>query len=185
MKYILSFFLALCVCNLSTAQSGEIIPSLGLETAIPIGDISDIASFGLGASVGAEYTLSDETSLDLQAGFISFFTSADNSSYNMFPVQAGFRYYLNDFAEGIYLKAGLGFHTQSVKNTIPAVEVLGVVVSPEQEIKFSTTDFSVAPTAGYKIGHWDLSLRYTTILSDGDSAAYIGFRGAYLFGANY
>lgn len=176
----------IAVCTLS-AQDGR--PSLGVELAVPVGDLSDATSFGFGATVGYEMPVMDQVAVIAQAGYLLFpgkdinagLVTIEGGNWGMIPVQVGGKYYLTGDQEGVYLAALLGIHHISYKIPATTTSVFGfAVTTPEQ--KFSETNFSFAPGIGYIVGeNIDLGLRYQVVTTSGSSSSYLGLRAAYMF----
>ncbi|MEM7162817.1 MAG: hypothetical protein AAF487_10315 [Bacteroidota bacterium] len=183
MRKALLFILGFGFCGLVYGQ-GELYPSFGAEIAVPVSDSSftDLSAFGLGPAAGIEITVNDQMSFDLQTGFI-FLPIKDSlqdlvKSHWMLPVQVGFRYYLDNYTEGLYFKGTAGFHVNSITTEEIVIEVPGFDPTIIPEETESDLSVSFAPVVGYRTKYWDWSLRYN-IISQENGISYIGFRAAY------
>jgi hypothetical protein len=175
----------IAVCALS-AQDGR---SIGLELAVPVGDLSEATSFGVGVTGGYEIPVMDKVAAVVQVGYLFFpgkdinagLVTIEGGNWSMIPAQVGGKYYLTGDKEGVYLAALLGIHHISYKIPATTTSVFGfAVMTPEQ--KFSETNFSFAPGIGYIVGeNIDLGLRYQVVTTSGSSSSYLGLRAAYMF----
>lgn len=110
-NYLLSFALALLVAN-SFAQKVKDKPlsiSIGVETVVPVTFFNDVNSFGLGASLLAEYRISKKFSATLNAGYVNYFgKTVDGYKYpsrRQISLLTGARYY---FIKDVYVLGELG-----------------------------------------------------------------------------
>lgn len=173
MKKMKNLLLGLFVL-FAIGASAQFKYSAGAELALPFEDGFGV---GFGVTVGAEYELEDNMGITGQVGYIMLTNDVEGVSSSIIPIQAGFKYYLEDNTSGIYLHGQAGFHTMKV-----TVEFLG------QEISASSTNLSLAFGGGYMVTeNIDLGLRYNMILGadgvDGESSSfgYVAARIAYVF----
>jgi hypothetical protein len=175
--------------------------SIGLEPALPMGDLADLGGFGFGGSLRAEFGLSDNLSLGGHVGYITFgkeetsipgfFTLS--TQYSMIPIQVDGRYYFNEMQNGFYAGLAAGLHMTMAKTEI---EIPGFLSTDETT---SDANFSYAPGIGYHLGNIDIYLRYQLISAKTEATvadafgniattestttfSYLGFRLAYVFG---
>ena len=82
----------------------------GVNLALPVGDLSDGSSFGLGAEIMPEYNISSEASFLATTGYTHFFGKDGGDGVGFIPVLVGARFYPTPsfFIGG---KAGLGIFT--------------------------------------------------------------------------
>ena len=110
----------------------------GIDLALPVGDLSDVESFGLGAEIQPEYNISDEASFVGSTGYTHFIGKDDFDGVGFIPVLVGARYYPTPsfFLGG---KLGLGIFTGSGN---------------------SETSFAYQPQIGYNANKVQLALSY-------------------------
>ena len=158
-KFVL--FLALSFCVATTAKAQMTIGP-GLELAIPIGDWSSVANFGIGATGQFQYNLNDKMAITGTTGYIHFLSDG-GLSMGMIPLQGGFKYY---FVENAYGMAQLGLH-------FTRASAFGY--------SDTSTDFSFGIGGGYEIelGNMmlDLGARFQLV----DDANYLGIRAGLVF----
>ena len=178
MKKLTKFIAALLLITAFTNNSdAQFKVSAGLELAMPLGDFSNLASFGAGISAGGEFALGDNMGLTGQVGYIYLAPADGFASAYMMPFQAGFKYYFDSNEGGLYAHAQVGMHTLSV--TTQDYEFFGVTIPG---ITSSSTDLSYGVGAGYLINEKiDIGARYNIISGNGGSSNYIGIRTAYNF----
>jgi len=170
--------LGLCLIGLSQESKAQGFTfSGGLEVALPLGDFGNLASFGVGASVGGEYALNDNMGITLNAGYIFLVPEEFFASAFMLPYQAGYKYYFDSNENGFYGHAQIGFHTVSA--TSEDISLFGTNIGG---VTVSSTDLSYAIGVGYLINEKiDLGLRYNIVATEVSSSNYIGLRTAYNF----
>lgn len=157
------------------AQQGEFKINPGLELGIPMGDFSDLSSFGFGVTAKALYNVSEDGQVEFTLGYISFPGKkiGDGIKFNtsVIPIMAGYRHNF----DGIYgeIQLGLASVNQKAKVSVPGY---GSVSGSD-----STTEFSWAIGAGYMFEDFDISLRYQAIQASGGSLGWIGLRFGYNF----
>ncbi|MDB5203347.1 MAG: hypothetical protein JWQ27_2756 [Ferruginibacter sp.] len=157
---------ALTVASFAVNAQSPVKLSLGVDGQLPIGDFSDIYSFGIGGSLQADYNVDPELALTLSAGYLNFSGKTVNNfkypSFGMVPVLAGIKYY---FAPQVYGSAQLGLSFGTDKG--------------------DGSNFTYAPGIGYKFSNnVDALLKYTGMSVKGSSNSSfntIGLRLAYTF----
>jgi hypothetical protein len=142
--------------------------SVGVEAGLPLGDLKEGSSFGIGGSAMAEYAAAENLGLTLGAGYLTFLGKTvegeKGPSLNLIPVLVGAKYY---FSPKFYGHAQLGMTFASVK-----IEGLGSA---------NTSAFTYAPTIGVlPTENIDISLKYQAY-SKGGTTSFIGLRAAYTF----
>lgn len=175
---------------LSNSSQAQVQFSGGLELGYSLEK-----NFGLmyGASLGGEYGLNDNSGITGQIGYI-LNTFDDNGfydkfSFNMLPIQFGYKYYFDSNSSGPYFHGQLGVHVMmsSVEYTYTTYDVDPVtfqLVERQEKISESDsqTNFNIAVGGGFMVSeNIDLGLRYSHILADGGDFSYIGIRAAYNF----
>ena len=160
----LFFIAAITVTSFAVQAQDEAQPiafSIGLEAALPMGNLSDIASFGIGGSAQVDYTIAPTLALTLNAGYISmsFKDEIGGGSLGYIPVLGGIKY---AFSEQLYGSAQLGatFYSKSGGGT----------------------SFTYAPGLGYRFSpNFDAMLKYTGWSQKDVEESALGLRIAYTF----
>ncbi len=135
--------------------------SIGLEGALPVGNLAEVASFGIGGSAQVDLTVAPTLAITLNAGYISmsYKNAFGGGSVGYIPVLGGIKY---AFTEQVYGSAQLGatFYSESGGGT----------------------SFTYAPGIGYKFSpNFDALLKYTGWSQKNVEAAAVGLRVAYTF----
>jgi opacity protein-like surface antigen len=142
--------------------------SVGLEAALPLGDFGKASTFGIGGTAQADYKVTDDLALNLNAGYISFLPksitvlgiTSKGKAVGYIPILGGIRYY---FSEQVFALAQLGVTIATASNT-------------------STSLFTYAPGIGYKFSdNVDAALKYTGYSKNSVNSSTIGLRLAYTF----
>jgi hypothetical protein len=162
-KFVLFIALSFCVATTANAQM-TIGP--GLELAIPIGDWSGAANFGIGATGQFQYKLNDNMAVTGTTGYIHFLTE-DGFSMGMIPLQGGFKYY---FVENAYGMAQLGLHFTRV-----GFSYGGFSDSD------TSTDFSFGIGGGYEVELGNMMLDLAGRFQFVDDGNYLGIRAGLVF----
>jgi len=142
--------------------------SVGVEAGLPIGDFKDGYKLGIGGSLKAAFPIIEKGAITANAGYMTFSGKdlgggVKLSSYNAIPVKAGFRYTL---VEALNVEPQIGYTFGSVSGA-KASDVSG---------------FTWALNAGYVINKMiDVSARYESISTKGNSTGFIGLRVGYTF----
>lgn len=122
----------------SSASAAGFHFAAGLDLALPVGDLSDVESFGIGAEIQPEYNISDEASFVGSTGYTRYIAKKDFDGVGFIPVLVGARYYPTPsfFVGG---KVGLGIFTGSGD---------------------SESSFAYQPQIGYNASKVQLALSY-------------------------
>jgi len=168
-KLILLSIVAVFSSQIVSAQKlGTTRFSFGPEIGFATGTFSNIAGFGIGASIQGEHFFQENVSGTVLFGFVDYFGASINSSTKyksslILPLRVGARYYIGD---GFHLGAqiGLGF-------------ISGVS---------SSTAFAYSPQVGYnfrtsKGKAIDATFKYDGYAVSGGSLSALGVRLAYIF----
>lgn len=144
-------------------EAGGLKFSVGLEAALPVGDLKTGYSFGIGGSVQADYKLAENFAVTLNAGYLNFIGKTvfglKIPSTGLIPILAGGKYH---FTESIYGSAQLGLTFSTEKNGGSA--------------------FTYAPGIGYNVSpNFDLLLKYQASSKNGSTSSFLGLRAAYSF----
>jgi|SRR5690554_2549998 len=146
------------------AQEGFHKINVGVDLALPVGDLSNLSSIGFGASGKAYYGLNHEMNITGSLGYLYFpyKHSELSGGVTMIPVMFGFDY---DF-DGFYIEPKLGLVFASVKMDT----IFGSVTN-------SSTEFGIGLGGGYRINNLDFGLHYNIV----NNLNYLGLRAAYSF----
>jgi hypothetical protein len=133
--------------------------SIGLETALPLGDFKLDYNFAIGGSAKVAYNFNEQMAATLQAGYVVFeaktFGGIKFPNTRLRPIKAGFRYMLPP--QGFYVEPQLGI---SIGN--------------------GTSAFTYALNVGYMYNRMiDVSIRYENFDQYSEAAGFIGLRIAY------
>lgn len=164
--------------------------SAGLDLAMPMGDMGDAYSFGVGPVLSYEKEAGSSGLAGISLAYTILFPKDDFiKSGAAIPIQAHYKFFFDDVREGMYIGAMFGYAIQTIKTeeiTVGNVTVGGV--------SDSQSGIGLAPVVGYVLNErLDLGLRYQIMLTsnsdDGSinsnsttsSSSYIGLRVAYNF----
>lgn len=131
---------------------------VGINAALPIGDLADVSSFGAGVDIQGQYSFSDNVAGTLDAGYTGLFGKDNFKMSTLIPVRAGVRISTesNFFFTG---KVGVGFFKQG------KWEAGGITIEPD-----GVTTFAYSVGAGYKLSEkMDLGLSYDAYSKNGTS----------------
>ena len=149
---------------------------IGVEGLLPVGDLHDVSSVGVGITPRLQYGVADNLALTLTSGYYNFFgkdienTNIKTKSYGMIPVKLGIKAFVS---QNVYLGAevGAGFETSS-----PG-DFDGNPVTYKKNTKLIAS-----PGIGWANQKWDLGARYENFSGQGNSYGTVGLRVAYGFG---
>ncbi len=154
----------------TTATEKEYSISGGVDMAYAIGNFNSTHSLGYGLSAQGEYLFSDNASLTLNAGFMSFATKAVYDSLPMGVVrreQPAFTFVpLVIGCRVSYENTGYYLHPQ-----------VGIVFMKSRPVSATYTLSGGIQTSK----HADFSLRYQAIINKGVIASFFALRAAYIF----
>lgn len=156
----------LSIASLFTAQA-QMSVGPGLEIAIPIGNLSNVANLGIGASGQFQYNLNDNMAVTGTLGYIHFLTDVDGVSFGMIPLQAGFKYY---FSGGLYAMGQVGLHFAR-----SSYSALGTSYSN------TSNDVSLGIGAGYELALGNMKLDLAGRFQLISDANYLGLRAGLVF----
>ena len=155
--------------------------------------LEDDFGFMYGVSLGGEFGINDKRGITGQVGYI-LNTFVDNGffdkySFNMIPLQLGYKYYFDSNTSGAYLHGQLGVHVlmSSIQYTLTFYDIDPVTFQQtpiEEKISESDsqTNLSASFGGGYIVNeNIDLGFRFNGILVDGGNFNYIAIRAAYNF----
>ena len=172
MKQLLGLLVVtVLVTSLATAQfgpeKGKMTLGPALEGALPLGDFSDIASFGVGGTARFEYGLQPKLALTGNIGYIWFSgesTELYDYSISAIPLIAGVKY---SFAPQFFVSGELGFWFTTVSGDYTGEPIPGIPgYTYDASIDDSDTNFMLAPGVGYQNGPIEAVVRFWLIDSD-------------------
>jgi hypothetical protein len=167
----------LFICSNAKAQSvatGKFRFGIGVDGLLPLGNVSDLESFGVGITPRLQYGIGNNTALTFTSGFYHFFPktiilptsplggTGYSAKYKLdiVPVKVGIKQFISsDFYLGA--EAGVGFEVEDGGG--PAKLIL-------------------SPAVGYASKHWDAGLRYEGFFGQSNNYGVLGLRIAYGFG---
>jgi Outer membrane protein beta-barrel domain len=167
-KLVLLSFAALCAVS-SFAQKKSSSDGMsyqgGLEIGMPMGDLGEATSFGIGASGKVNFPMGDKSAITGSVGYMTFLGKTvlgySVPSFNVIPVKVGFKYMLSD---AFYAEPQIGYSFTSSAGE-------------------STGALTYAGNLGYIIGeNLDISARYEAMSKNSTSLSFIGLRVGYSFG---
>jgi len=131
MKQLLGLLVVtVLVTSLATAQfgpeKGKMTLGPALEFALPLGDFSDLASFGVGGTARFEYGLQPKIALTGNIGYIWFSgesTELYDYSISAIPLIAGVKY---SFAPQFFVSGELGFWFTTVSGDYTGEPIPGI-----------------------------------------------------------
>jgi len=203
MKKVIAISLLLFLfVSISNAQVGKMSVQPDVVIALPIGDFSDFANVGFGATGTFLYRVIDQLDLTGTVGFLTFGTktpslpagtpsgsSIDASgSFRTIPVMFGARYYFVKGAVMPYGAAELGLHFtsssdiditynngfQTVKQTVPG--------SSDSNFGFGFGGGAVFQANSNLMLNGEL--KFNIISTSGNSSNYLSVQGGVLFSLN-
>ena len=173
-KFLLVGLTVLVATNLfaqksdSKKEADKASVSVGVEVGLPIGDLKQTSSIGIGGSVKAAIPVFDGGAFTLSAGYMTFSgktvdilgQSFKFGSLGMIPIKAGLRFVIS---EGFYGEPQLGYTLYSGSGNSGA--------------------FTYAANLGFMVNNSvDISARYEAASKNSSTISFIGARIAYSFG---
>jgi len=164
-KALLLFAAGLFFVGVSNAQYERPIGSefsVGITGALPVGDFSDVSSFGLGADLKYAYNFNESIAATVSAGYNNFFVKDElknlgaDKNVGIVPLKAGVRFSMG----GLYAEPQLGVAIGTNEGSESALTYAGQVgVMATQNL--------------------DLSLRYEGWSKNDVKSGFVGLRVAY------
>ncbi len=142
----------------------------GVRASLPIGDMSDGYSFGIGAELQGEYGISDMISAVGTTGYTSFFGkkfdipgvgSVKNDALGYIPILVGARVYPST---NFFIGAQVGY---------------GILTGSGSE-----GAFNYQPQVGYNAETFQVALNYNGLSKSGSTLSHLGLTAIYKFGGN-
>jgi len=159
----------------SFAQKGNNQASVALDVALPVGDLADASSIGIGGTLKGLYGVGTAGQITLTTGYTTFSAKkeikdalgASKVSQGVIPILVGYRHHFNGFfAEP---QVGYGIYTSKVKGGI-------------FDSKDSGGAFTWAIGGGYVFNQKiEAGIRYQSGTKDGESSGFVGVRIGYNF----
>jgi len=167
-KVLLGLFALTATLTSVKAQKDEAAAltfGAGVHVALPIGDFSNVSSFGFGAEGQAEYKFQPNISAIGTTGY-SYFIGKDlggtKISTGIIPVLVGARYYPSTT---VFVGAQVG---------------VGFMHASADGYSANATGFYYKPQVGYDGGKFQLALSYNGISKDG-TTSWLGLSGIVKF----
>ncbi|HEV7780187.1 MAG TPA: hypothetical protein VGO58_02925 [Chitinophagaceae bacterium] len=140
----------------------------GIRAALPVGDMSESQSFGVGAEVQGEYGFSEKFSGVVTSGYTQFFgkkvtilgVEVDFDGVGYVPFLAGIRYYAGS---SFFIGAQAGY---------------GLFMANGN----SEGAFNYQPQVGYNGSNFQVALNYNALSKNGSTNSHIGLTGIFKFG---
>ncbi|GAA4331265.1 outer membrane beta-barrel protein [Flaviaesturariibacter amylovorans] len=165
-KVVLSFAIAAIALG-ANAQKGEGFQfSAGIKPSLPLGDLSEAYSFGIGAEVGGEYHFAEKVSGIATISYNQFLGSEDKNGglkTSMLPILAGVRFYPS---QNVFIGAKVG------------VNMLRVSMDG---FSASTSGLGYEPHVGYNAEKFQISAGYLGLSKDGASMSALTLTAAFKF----
>lgn len=161
MKKILISFCFLLVLQICKSQDKQLQWGIGPGLTIPTGALQFGNGIGFGAEINANYTLSENISINGQTGY-SFFSGKyifgeKNSSAGFIPILAGLRYSSKGLLIGMNLGLGMWNFGEGDKES----------------------GFTFRPQFGYDLGKFEILAGYTSTSTSGLNANYFGITSVF------
>src|SRR5699024_23120 len=163
--FIIVFFM---FGELSYAQEGFHKVNVGVDLALPMGDLSNMSSIGFGVSGKAYYGLNQEMNITGSLGYLHFSAKDGWANISMIPVMFGFDY---DFG-GFYVEPKLGLVFASVK-----FEGFDDWFGVSSSYTATSTELGIGLGGGYRVNNLDFGLHFNIV----NNLNYLGLRAAYNF----
>lgn len=132
----------------------------GIRLGLPVGDLADFHSFGVGGELQGEFGFSEKFSAVINTGYSSFFGKDGADAVGIIPIIAGVRVYpsANFF---IGAKAGYGVLTGNGN---------------------SEGAFCYQPQVGYNCSNFQVALNYNALTKNSSTVGHIGLTGIFKLG---
>lgn len=196
MKRLLKLSLAAIILSAFTINANAQF-NAGIDLALPLGDFSNGAGVGFGASIGYEHKIGDNIGVGGELGYLMFTTKSDDlfddysSSISMIPILGNFKYYFSENTNGAYGKAAIGmsmykfsysysYETFVIDNSTFPPTLTPVTEKVDDSI--SKTYLTYGFGGGYLVNEkLDISAEYRIVSGDGGSLAYLNLGFGYNF----
>ncbi len=149
--------------------------NLGVEAALPMGDLKDAYSFGAGLTLRFLYKITPQVGVTFTTGAIGFAPKdlnnlgANSKILLNIPFKGGVRFMATP---NFYVMGELGMTSSMMYFTTP----------PNDDIQHITTNcFTYAPSIGVILGGLDASLRYESFSKDAYKGSFLSLRLGFFF----
>lgn len=135
-----------------------------LEAAMPIGNMGNVYSFGIGGNVTGQYSLQDDIALTASLGYLSFSGKSLGSgsfkipSFGVVPFRVGGKYYFTGGPFFTQAQLGMAFSTGKGGGSL----------------------FIYAPGVGVQFQQFEAALKYEAWTKNG-TMSFMGVRVGYFF----
>ena len=175
----LSFSAKAQTVQTTTTAANGVRLSIGVESGIPVGTLSDTHNWNLGGSIQADFPVATGLDVTANAGFNNFFgkdykifpVDVKYNNINLIPVKLGLKYFP---AENFYLQGEAGASFIANKNKSGATESTAFTYAPQIGVQFPV---------GNK-NYIDAGIRFesnTKFYTNGNNNNFFGIRVAYAF----
>jgi len=176
-------FLTTAICTLFVFAGTSVFgqgPQVGvnLRSGVPVGDFADYAGFGIGGGVNFNYLVSENFSVGIEAGYMSFLENELSpeitGSSTVIPIIANARYIIGTGDLRPFIGLGLGY--TAVNQT---VEIdLSAFSGEVEEFDESYGGFTIAPHVGLMYNVVEnvniyLAADYSTILNEAEGVEVV------------
>jgi hypothetical protein len=165
---VLVMLFALTTSNMF-AQDKKLSVGLGLEGALPIGNLANAYNVGGGATLRIAYALDETSAITATTGAIAFIpkniSGVDLKAQLNIPIKVGYKYMLGDVLYGL---GESGFTLSRIYAPKPSGSTATVS-------SVSTTSFTYSVGVGAHLGGFDPSIRYEGYSSAGFLGLRLGF----------
>jgi hypothetical protein len=179
MKKLMTIVLAVVLIAGFTSTSNAQI-SIGAKAgiALPMGTFGDAVGMGFGGSAIGEYAINENMAVGLNVGYYTFggktIGTIDLPSFSVIPILADFKYFFQTEGFRPYVGAGIGMYMSS--QTVPAITLMGITLSPETTV--SNSDFGFEPKVGFWMGdgfQYGASIGYNIVSNANHLGINVGF----------
>jgi len=138
-------------------EKGGFKLGVGPVASLPLGDLGDFTSFGIGGEAQASYGITDNIAGFVQAGYSAFLGKDSGPTWGVMQGLVGARYHMGN---GFMAGAGVGYGRLSVKDG------------------GSSGSFAFSPQVGYSFanGRLDVLAHYTGITTSGSMTSFAGLK---------
>ena len=177
MLRILTVTALMFLLNLNT--NGQFNLSLGAEGVLMERKIKNIASHGVGCTIGADIDISQKSRFTLQTGFIYLFPIEKHPNHrilSMSPCQIGIKMYFNSKDIGTYFHPYIGVHR--VREVIKGYSSISLTKTEEtMSLNEASYGLGVGFISNKKIG---FEVKYTQVARNQGTFNYLGLRISYM-----
>lgn len=113
--------------------------SVGITGALPVGDFSDVSSFGLGADLKYAYNFDETIAATVSAGYNNFFVKSElkdmgvDKNIGIVPLKAGVRFSMGGLYAEPQIGAAIGTN-DGAETALTYAGQIGVMASPNLDL---------------------------------------------------